>query len=163
MKNLKRRISAVLLSAVMVAGMAAPASANAEGDYFFRSYGGSGAYLNSWGSTVSKGTKIRLYSYTGDNTQKWRVYKASDGTYSLRSCANTALAINRDSNNNNAILWTWVDGRDDSDMYVHKFESTGIYEFVLIKSGKYLTALGSTSGSYVNFQSYNDPNSTWKK
>lgn len=165
MKKLKKRLLAVALTAAATAAMAMPsfaAARNGEGDYYFRAYNGSGAYLNSWGNSVADGTPIRLYSYTGDSTQCWRVYKASNGTYSLRSCANTSLAINRDVDNKRAILWTWKNGRVDSDMTINRYGNTNDrYQFCLINGKEYLTAEASASGSHVCFKTFSGDAARW--
>jgi len=169
MKKLSKRFLTLAIACVMAMAMAVPAFAadtvGAVEDCFFRCYNGQGEYLNTWGNTVSQGSSIRMYTYTGDKSQKWRIYRNPGGSYSLRCLANPALAINRADGTKYAILWTWSEGRTDSDMRMYIYDNNTRYHFMLIDGNEYLTALGTSTGSYVNFQTYKYGSTAlqWKK
>lgn len=159
------RIITFALAMLMVVAMAVPTFAATTGDYFFRSFNGQGEYLNVWtpNTTVAVLDPIRLYSYTGSTSQKWRVIKASDGSYSFRSMGNTSLAINKVTGGTRAILWNWADGRTDSDMYVVTYDNETRYHCWLQSGGGYLTSEGTATGAYVGFNVYNNTASQWKR
>lgn len=164
----KKRISrvfAVALAIVLTMAMAVPAFAATDGDYFFRANNGQGEYLNVWtpGATVAPTNYIRLYGFTGADSQKWRVYKASDGSYSFRTMANTSLAINKMTNGTRAILWSWADGRTDSDLGIATYDNETRYHCFLKSGGGYITAEGGAQGAYVGFVPYNGVASQWKR
>lgn len=111
-------------------------------------------WMNTWTTgSAAQGNYIRLYSYTGDNTQRWVARSASGGKYSMRCVDNTALAINRADPSAKAILWNYntAGTPDDSDMAIPIDGST--WQFHLARTGESLHATGGNQGDYVVFSS----------
>lgn len=148
MKNLKRRISAVLLSAVMAAGMAAPSFA----DWHIEVDDNSSRYLNIAGTLGTSPNKryLSLYKTSSPNMDQTFVLMKKAGTSSdnfvLCASQDNMYAVNRTSSGR---AWMWslkADGYHDSRLKTPKPDSaTALVSY-------YYGAIGY-SGSNIYFGS----------
>lgn len=166
-KNHVRKIISVLLVIIVMFGMMSTsvAAESTKMTAWFTYRIKSSMALNVWGDSAYQGSAIRNWNIVGgyfaSPTQTWNFVRNDNGNYSLRTKANTTLAINRSSSTGRAILWSYKNGVQDSDL---SYSCVGIsdgwrYRFALVNySGSYLMGESTNESAYVKFGS---PGSTY--
>ena len=126
---------------------------------------GTNIYLNVERSSESvppKGRALILYRTSVPGTdQKFMLEQCSTDEYlgeALVFAGAPTLAMNRDSNNARAILWTLSDGANDSILNQQQIDHWGTGEsssgFMLVRTSEFACYPGATSGSAVYFKHY---------
>lgn len=113
----------------------------AGASYKFICQNGSGKVLSLRTSDLRAGMQLTLRKDLGSSSQTF-VYESYEGGHILRIRKNTAYVVNRNSGNNNAIVWSWSTDADTVNDSLVEFEPVmnGVYRIKLTKRGLYLTA-----------------------
>lgn len=113
----------------------------AGASYKFICQNGSDKVLSLRTSDLRAGMQLTLRKDLGSSSQTF-VYESYEGGHILRIRKNTAYVVNRNSGNNNAIVWSWSTDADTVNDSLVEFEPVmnGVYRIKLTKRGLYLTA-----------------------
>ncbi len=94
---MKRMLKGIISLAIVLSICVLPVNA-AEGPYTVRNTNwgsGDGMILNCYTSgAVVSGTQVSTWTNTGNASQRWYIFRESNGKSSLRPAANTSLALN---------------------------------------------------------------------
>ena len=119
-----------------------------DGTYYIRNKN-SGMYLNAAGAAADN-TNINVTTFTGAETQKFVIKKATDvntvssGVYTISSAMNSkqVLDIKARSQTNGAALQVWSNGNGAHQQFIVEYKGSGYYSILNVNSGKALDVKG---------------------
>lgn len=164
MKRLHKRILTVCLALMMSVVMAVPAFADSATEYYVTTWDDTNIYLNVDRSSTSipaKGRRLITYrTFAPGTDQKFRIESCSSEEYygvALVFAATPTLALNRDSSNARAILWTLSDGANDSilnSQQIDNWGNGGSSGFMLVRTSEFACYPKTDTGQDVVFKHY---------
>ena len=124
----------------------------AGASYKFICQNGENRVLGSLMRDITNGMQLSICDDLSGGNQTFICESYEDG-YILKNRKNPAYVVNRNSGNNNAIVWTWATDADTVSDSLVEFETVenGIYRIKLAEHGLYLTAESNENDAKVNW------------